>query len=157
MTSQREWEPSRIIFPEPRWTIAEDRAGRISSITTHIPEHNSDPNEIFNVNHFSARLIASCHTSTFGPTRISPTTTPILSDLPTPLTFVSGDRKSDVTPEALADKWHIGLETAKQTLKNTTQRILRSALLPLSRRYKADRIFQLPTPAPSGDMVFGHN
>ena len=38
----------------------------------------------------------------------------------------------------------IGLETAKQTLEKTTQRLVRSAVLPLSRRYKADRIFHLP-------------
>ena len=38
----------------------------------------------------------------------------------------------------------IGLEQAKLTLKSTTQRYLRSALLPLSRRYKADRIFHHP-------------
>jgi hypothetical protein len=49
-----------------------------------------------------------------------------------------------VTPEQLVDRWMIRLETARQTLKRTTQRFLRSALLPLSRRYKADRIYQTP-------------
>jgi hypothetical protein len=38
----------------------------------------------------------------------------------------------------------IGLDTARQTLKRTTQRFLRSALLPLSRRYKADRMYRVP-------------
>ena len=38
----------------------------------------------------------------------------------------------------------IGLDQAILTLKHTTQRFVRSALLPLSRRYKADRIHQLP-------------
>ena len=38
----------------------------------------------------------------------------------------------------------IGLEQAKLTLKSTTQRYLRSALLPTSRRYKADRIYLQP-------------
>jgi hypothetical protein len=38
----------------------------------------------------------------------------------------------------------IGLETARQTLKRTTQCFLRSALLPLSRRYKADRMYRAP-------------
>jgi hypothetical protein len=49
-----------------------------------------------------------------------------------------------VTPEQLADHWMIGLDSARQTLKRTTQRFLRSALLPLSRRYKADRMYQAP-------------
>ena len=38
----------------------------------------------------------------------------------------------------------IGLDQAILTLKHTTQNFTRSALLPLSRRYKADRIYSLP-------------
>ena len=38
----------------------------------------------------------------------------------------------------------MGLETERKTLKSTTQRLIRSALLPLWRQYKADRIFRLP-------------
>ena len=36
----------------------------------------------------------------------------------------------------------IGLKQATLTLKHTTQRLVRSALLPLGRRYRADRMFQ---------------
>ena len=68
----------------------------------------------------------------------------VLTDLRGPPTFVTEDRRADVTPQALADNWLIGLEQAKLTLRTTTQRFLRSALLPLSRRYKADRIFLRP-------------
>jgi hypothetical protein len=38
----------------------------------------------------------------------------------------------------------IGLKQAELTLQHTTQRYVQSALLPMSRRYKADRIFHLP-------------
>jgi hypothetical protein len=38
----------------------------------------------------------------------------------------------------------VGLETARQTLKQTTQCFLQSALLPLSRRYKADGMYRAP-------------
>jgi hypothetical protein len=38
----------------------------------------------------------------------------------------------------------IGLETARQTLQRTNQFVLRSTLLPLSRRYKADRMYRAP-------------
>ncbi len=61
-----------------------------------------------------------------------------------PPTFVTQDRRADVSPQSLADRWMIGLEQAKLTLKSTTQRYLRSALLPTSRRYKADRIYLQP-------------
>jgi hypothetical protein len=43
--------------------------------------------------------------------------------------------------EVLADRFGIGIERARQTLKATTQKGTRSALLPISRRYRADRQF----------------
>jgi len=39
-------------------------------------------------------------------------------------------------------KWGIGLEKAKDTLRNTTQLNIRSALLPLTRRYRTDLLSQ---------------
>lgn len=39
--------------------------------------------------------------------------------------ITSKNRKSYVTPEALAKRWSIGIETAKKTLKRTTQRAIR--------------------------------
>jgi hypothetical protein len=47
-------------------------------------------------------------------------------------TFQTEKRRSDVSAEQLADRWMIGIQTAKQKLKRTTQRFKRSALLPLS-------------------------
>ena len=46
-----------------------------------------------------------------------------------------------MSAEVLADRFGIGLERARQTLKTTTQRGTSSALLPISRRYRADRQF----------------
>lgn len=56
-------------------------------------------------------------------------------------TFLSKQRHSMVTPEEISDRWQIGLKQAKETLDATTQRYVRSALLPLSRRYRSDRHF----------------
>ena len=67
------------------------------------------------------------------------------TDIPTVPTFQSTDRHTDVTPEDLSERWHISLPQAILTLKNTTQRFLRSALLPLGRRYHADRMFERKT------------
>ena len=53
-------------------------------------------------------------------------------------------RRADISPQALSDKRLIGLEQAKLTLKSTTQRYLRSALLHLGHRYKVDRILYRP-------------
>ena len=65
----------------------------------------------------------------------------IQSDLPGHKTFISKQRHSAVTPELLSERWSIGLTQAKQTIKVTTQRGVRSAILPLSRRYRTDRMY----------------
>ena len=67
-----------------------------------------------------------------------------LEELPTAPTFQSKSRHSSVTPEDLSKRWLIGLKRPKDTIQNTTQRILRSALLPLTRRYRADRMYERP-------------
>jgi hypothetical protein len=67
---------------------------------------------------------------------------PGISDVvPVVNTFQSSDRHSDVTPNDLSERWGISIATATKTLKKTTQKFLRSAVLPLARRYRADRVF----------------
>ena len=56
-------------------------------------------------------------------------------------TFISKERHPAVSCEQLSERWNIGLHHAQQTLKVTTQRGVRSAILPLSRRYRTDRMF----------------
>ena len=65
-----------------------------------------------------------------------------MSDIPIPKTFMSQDCKSFVNPDSLSDKWLIGRQQAQQTIHVTTQRGIRSGILPLSRCYKADRFYQ---------------
>ena len=62
-------------------------------------------------------------------------------DVPVAKTFVSNERHSAINAEDLSDRWNISLAQAQQTLKVTTQPRIRSASLPLSRRYRADRIY----------------
>ncbi len=63
-------------------------------------------------------------------------------DIPAARTFVSNNRHSSVSNENLSERWNIGLQQAKQTLKVTTQRGVRSAIMPLSRRYRTDHMYQ---------------
>ena len=63
-------------------------------------------------------------------------------DVQPPHTFLSKDRHSTVTPEDLSERWGISLAQAKLTLGATTRRLLRSAIMPLARRYRVDRMFQ---------------
>ena len=45
----------------------------------------------------------------------------------------------------MSERWFISISQAAKTLKSTTQNLLRSAVLPLSRRYRADRMFRRKT------------
>ena len=49
-----------------------------------------------------------------------------------------------MTETELSERWLIGLAQATATLKLTTQKIVRSAVLPFGRFYKADRLYHLP-------------
>ena len=64
-----------------------------------------------------------------------------LENLPTRQIHTPAERHMKMSAEVLADRFDIGLERARQTLKATAQRGTRSALLPISRRYRADRQF----------------
>jgi hypothetical protein len=64
------------------------------------------------------------------------------ADLPNARGFQSSKRHSSQTPEELSNMWHIGIETAKKTLKVTMNRGIRSAVLPLSRRYRTDLFYR---------------
>jgi hypothetical protein len=49
-----------------------------------------------------------------------------------------------VTPIHLSEQWNIGEKQAEATLRATRQRGTRSAILPLARRYRADRRYIVP-------------
>ena len=54
--------------------------------------------------------------------------------------IVSDRRHFVVSAERSGKKWHIGINTAKLTLKATTQFGLRHALHPIHRRYRTDHM-----------------
>ena len=62
-------------------------------------------------------------------------------DIPILNTFQSSERHTDVTASDLSERWGISIAQATKTLEKTTQRFLRSAILPLVRRYRTDRVF----------------
>ena len=61
--------------------------------------------------------------------------------MPQAKTFQSKGRHSNVSPEGLSERWQIGIEQAIETISKTTQRLTRSGVIPLARRYKSDRVF----------------
>jgi len=65
------------------------------------------------------------------------------TDAPARRTFVSDERHTKATAETIAEKYGISITRAQRTLRVTTQRGVRSAILPISRRYRADRMFSV--------------
>ena len=64
-------------------------------------------------------------------------------DIRAPASFLSDDRHSLTTPEALSERWGLSISQAKLTLKATTRNLIRSSLMPMGRRYRGDRIFHV--------------
>lgn len=62
-------------------------------------------------------------------------------DIPVRRTFVSTERHARITAENLSERFGIGIARARETLRATLQKGVRSAILPLGRRYRADRMF----------------
>lgn len=58
--------------------------------------------------------------------------------VPARQTYVSKERHKKLTAKSISDLWCIGLKRARATIDATTQTGIRSAILPLSRRYRAD-------------------
>jgi hypothetical protein len=133
LSSQQEWDPANMVVPRYNVSAMDTKDDATESYD------DQDDDEIFNADNFCKRLIASCQVLRIPKKR---KVQEVLTDVKRPPTFVTEDRRADVSPQALADRWQIGLEQAKLTLKSTTQTFLRSALLPMGRRYKADRMFQ---------------
>jgi hypothetical protein len=63
------------------------------------------------------------------------------TDVKDPHLMISSKRHWDKSPEEISNLWHIGVKQAKETMQATTQKFVRSALLPISRRYRSDRHF----------------
>ena len=89
----------------------------------------------------TSRIIRSFKVA-FIPSRNVYETKATVQDVPQANTFQLNGRHSTVSPEKLSERCHICLEQARETIAKTTQRLIRSSAMPLSSRYKSNRVFQ---------------
>jgi hypothetical protein len=54
--------------------------------------------------------------------------------------IISNEPHSKVTPEEIARKWNIGIQTAKDTVRVMTQRGIRTAIHPMTRHVRVDHL-----------------
>jgi hypothetical protein len=135
LSSEHEWDPQHVRFPKAVRTAEEEVSRNIGAVMTQ--GGNFDPvdtrdddstNRLLDIGNMSQRLIASVRVKSI-PRRASQVE---IQDVPQLKTFQSKGRHSTVSPEDLSERWQIGLEQARETLKQTTQRLARSAVMPLA-------------------------
>ena len=134
LSSSVTWDPHNCVFPIHH-VEDEEHQPQISSISSLSSSANDLTSTIHDPVTYYSRLISSVQVHTLSKCP---------EELPSAPTFQSKSRHSSVSPQDLSERWFIGLKKAKDTIKNTTQRILHSALLPLAWRYRADRMYERP-------------
>jgi hypothetical protein len=135
LSSATEWNPRDIQFPSTAHHCEEGQH-RMSQI-------NVDVNFDMSTYNFDARSISCVVTDRLIAT-VNVDGDEAAPDVPMPKTFATSKRHSMVTAQELSERWFIGLAQARETIKVTTLNVTRSAVLPLSRRYQADRVFEKP-------------
>ena len=151
LSSPHEWNPNKVTFPKSKLTLEEELGGLryVSTVQSHQDsgEVDNDCNHIFSLNRITRQIAAMQVIKDVQDVEVlnKPSIDPGKSDLPIINTFQSSDRHTDVTAQALSERWGISLAAASKTLKKTTQKFLRSAVLPLARRYRTDRLFTRKT------------
>ena len=66
-----------------------------------------------------------------------------MQDVSIPQTFLSKNRHSSTKSEDLSDIWGLSISQAKLTIKETTQKLNISEIMPLAGRYRADQMFDV--------------
>jgi len=149
LTSPMEWNPNEVVFPGTDPDVVNEIESRnVNMIESNIRGDDSlipfdnaylKPIRIFDIQSFNRRIMKSSVIDTkmaLGP----------LSEdeiLP-PKIFLSTNRHSNTTAEDLSEIFQISVEQAQMTLDATTQHHVRSAIMPLSRRYRMDRMYEVP-------------
>ena len=159
LSSPHPWDPHNITFPRSKLTL-EESVGRLRSVSSiychtedNLTEGDFSEDCIMSLNRIQRKIASMEVTKLAQPAKHEKvellirdkSLDPGKTDIPIVNTFQSSDRHSDVTPQDLSQRWCISIPTAIKTLKKTTQRFLRSAVLPLSRRYRTDRVFDRKT------------
>ena len=152
LSSPYPWNPQNVRFPEPTRSVEEEIAIQRSTIgavgsrpersVSWLGDDDPEPHQqvLYDLDGFNDRLVGSVRVME-APISISQVGQVILDDVPAARTFMSKERHTSVTAQDLSERWHIGIGQAMETLKRTTQRMVRSATMPLGRRYRVDRFF----------------
>jgi hypothetical protein len=107
LTSQLDWDPDNMVVPQ-----FDVRALEKEEVLSDTYDEDAE-DEICNPVSFTHRIIASCRVQSIPPRREVQT---VLTDVTAPPTFSTENRRADISPQSLADRWCIGLEQATLTV-----------------------------------------
>ena len=127
LTSKREWNPETVVLKEVQ-AMTQKRKGNIHLDSDMMLLHSVEPS----LGDLKLQLQAVSKNVSYDMD---------LEDTPVRQTYTSTERHKKVSASLLAERFGIGLHRAQGTLKATLQRGMRSAVLPIGRRYRADRQF----------------
>jgi hypothetical protein len=151
LSSDNPWNPSTLELSLHSKSIEEEERSRIISEFTNIDSDDFEVTPTFLTDCSSSlcpresvtQMILMVQVASGSRRNISSVTSgKVPTDVPSPFIFESSKRHSSVSPEDIIQHWGIGLVAAKQTANVTTQRGIRSAILPLRRRYCTYRFSQ---------------
>ena len=147
MTDDADWDPSTLEL-HPRSKEEEEYKRIIASVRVNSVDVNANPSEpqVFQSVHESDVILSSVSSALSDETMVPrlvasvKIATYMRNDDSSASSVATKGRHSAVNAEELSRKWGIGLETARKTLKVTTQYGIRHALHPLRRRYRTDHM-----------------
>ena len=164
LSSDQPWNPASVRFQSNSHSLEEEiervrQVSSMSKVESHAleiedleQEENSSNQLLFHLSSITRRIaslrLLICGTNTGNRDKVlnkPKSSIDVSIDVSDMNTFQSSDRHTDVTARDLSERWHISVTQAEKTLQKTTQKFLRSAILPLSRRYRADRMFRRKT------------
>ena len=123
LTSLHNWDPHNVCFPSCSCHSSDSTPIKCShsilAVDTLLQHTIYDP-----------IMVASLMSSQVQVTEIA--TRSALQDVPLAQPFQLKERHSTITPSDLSERWYIRLGQATQTLKVTTQWLMRSTILPLA-------------------------
>ena len=147
LTSDEEWDPATVsISSATRLSREEEELRRIHSVSTgdrdELSSFEEEPlseiSSVYDERSFCQRMISAINVAFHARSREEDE---LNEKRRHNVSFVgSKHRHSRITAEEVARKFGCGLETAKKTLKATTQHGIRHALRPLHRRYRVDHL-----------------
>ena len=139
------WNPQNVVFLRARIT-SEEEMGTLRHVSSMDSTGEDNENEdiiedmVFSIDQINRKLYSLKRLEL-----VKPSIYPGKSDVPITHAFKISDRHLDVTAQDLSERRGISIPNAAKKIKKTTQKFRHIAVLPLSRRYRTNRVFTRET------------